>query len=308
MRFRDEYFFLSNFCPVDIKYDGMTFKCAEGLYQALKSNNRTIRELSQSLSGPEAKKLGRNILIREDWDQVKIDVMKLVVHLKFAASRELRERLLATGDIPLVEENTWNDTFWGVCRGKGENHLGRILMEERDRIRNAPPKVIVAGTGHRPPKLGGYSDAAHQILIQYAEEALKYIKPDKVISGMALGWDQALAQAAINLDIPFIAAVPFKGQESRWPIESQERFKRLLSKADETVVTSSSGGYAAWKMTVRNKYMVNNASIILAMYDGSDGGTKNCLNYAKIKNKKIINLYPLWKNNDLKKVKDLVGG
>jgi len=76
--------------------------------------------------------------------------------------------------------------------------------------------MILSGTGHRPDKLGGYSDSAFDNLVKIAEDYLKESKPDKVISGMALGWDQALAEACVNLNIPFIAAVPFKGQESKW--------------------------------------------------------------------------------------------
>jgi ribA/ribD-fused uncharacterized protein len=73
-------------------------------------------------------------LFRADWEAVKLEVMKEILRLKFSEP-SLREALLATGDAPLIEANTWNDTFWGVCRGRGQNHLGRLLEEVREEIR-----------------------------------------------------------------------------------------------------------------------------------------------------------------------------
>ena len=69
--------------------------------------------------------------LREDWETVKIDVMRDVLKSKFSLNSELREKLIATGDVELIEGNHWNDRFWGVCRGKGQNHLGKLLMELR---------------------------------------------------------------------------------------------------------------------------------------------------------------------------------
>lgn len=151
--------------------------------------------------------------------------------------------------------------------------------------------MIVSGTGHRPNKLGGYSKKAFNHLVSIAEEWLKENKPSKVISGMALGWDQALAQAAINCKIPLIAAIPFKGQESAWPQESQYYYMRLLEKA-ENIHIISEGGYSPSKMQIRNEWMVDNSDLVLAMYDGTKGGTQNCIKYIMSKhNKQYINLY-----------------
>ena len=155
--------------------------------------------------------------------------------------------------------------------------------------------MIISGTGHRPDKLGGYSDIAFNKLVKIAEEYLSENRPDKVISGMALGWDQALAQAAINLKIPFVAAIPFKNQECKWPNKSQTKYKTILAAASECVIVCE-GEYAAWKMQVRNKYMVDNSDLVVAMFDGTTGGTANCVNYAISKNKQIVNLYNKWNN------------
>jgi len=136
--------------------------------------------------------------------------------------------------------------------------------------------MIVAGTGHRPDKLGGYNSEADIKLYELAWAWLRKAKPSKVISGMALGWDMALAHAAIDLNITLIAAIPFKGQELKWSAEMQNKYNWVLLKA-HTVVTVCEGGFSAEAMQLRNEYMVDNADIILTVFDGTKGGTRNCL-------------------------------
>lgn len=67
-----------------------------------------------------------------NWNEVKLHIMEHFVHLKFFVDRVLGCSLIATGNAQLIEGNTWNDKFWGVCDGEGENHLGKILMKVRD--------------------------------------------------------------------------------------------------------------------------------------------------------------------------------
>lgn len=151
--------------------------------------------------------------------------------------------------------------------------------------------MIVAGTGHRPDKLGGYNNESFLKLVNIAENALKQMSVTEVISGMALGWDMALAQAAINLNIPFIAAVPFKGYEIMWQEKSKKYYYNLLSKA-KSIEYICEGDYSPEKMQVRNVWMVDNADLILSMYNGDkSGGTYNCIKYIESKNKNNINLY-----------------
>lgn len=150
--------------------------------------------------------------------------------------------------------------------------------------------MIVAGTGHRPDKLGGYDSATTNRLHTLALEYLAFTRPAKVISGMALGWDQALAWAAMDLAIPFIAAVPFEGQQRAWPEVSQLWYDDLIKYADEIVYVCEPG-YAAWKMQVRNQWMVDNADFVVALWDGSAGGTGNCIKYCEKVGKPIDNLW-----------------
>ena len=167
--------------------------------------------------------------------------------------------------------------------------------------------MIICGTGHRPKKLGGYGAHIHTRLVALAEAALRHYRaidiadclllhvhqPEHVISGMALGWDQALAQAAVNQGIPFTAAIPFVGQESRWPEESQQRYHELLSLAHSTI-TLDQGPYSAKLMQERNEYMVNKSTHVLALWNHTPGGTGNCVAYAQSVEKPIINLWQSW--------------
>lgn len=155
--------------------------------------------------------------------------------------------------------------------------------------------MLVAGTGHRPEKLGGYDREAHKLLVNVAIRALKECGATEVITGMALGWDQALAEAAIAVGIPFVAAIPFQGQERRWPDESRKKYHRILSHAADLVVVSE-GEYAAWKLHRRNEWMVDHASAVLAMWDETSftGGTAACLKYARKKEKSVFNAWGLF--------------
>jgi len=134
--FRGEHDYLSNFYSCPVEYDGLTYQNTEAAFQAAKCVDRNEREKFVSLSPGQAKKLGRKVDLREDWETVKIDVMRDVLKSKFSLNSELREKLIATGDVELIEGNHWNDRFWGVCRGKGQNHLGKLLMELREILKD----------------------------------------------------------------------------------------------------------------------------------------------------------------------------
>lgn len=79
--------------------------------------------------------MGRNVVLRDDWERVKLNVMKEILIIKFTTNQGLAEMLLATGEEQLVEGNTWNDHYWGVCNGVGQNHLGKLLEEVRAMLR-----------------------------------------------------------------------------------------------------------------------------------------------------------------------------
>lgn len=153
--------------------------------------------------------------------------------------------------------------------------------------------MIIAATGHRPDKLGGYTEAVDNKLRACATEFLTARAPSKVISGMALGWDMAWAEAAMLLGIPVIAAIPFAGQELRRPQPSRERYEFLVAFAAERVIVCP-GGYDPAKMQRRNEWMVDHADSVAALWNGSAGGTRNCVLYAKRVGKPIDNLLDVY--------------
>lgn len=126
--FSGEYRWLSNFY---IEPDGTH---VEGEYQQAKCRDSEERAAFVGLPPWRAKKLGKRVALRADWEQVKYHVMEVLVWRKFADHAELREKLLATGGARLVEGNYWGDQVWGQCRGKGTNWLGEILMTVRKEL------------------------------------------------------------------------------------------------------------------------------------------------------------------------------
>ena len=134
MFFRNEYWFLSNMYPCEIRVNGLVFTCAEACFQSFKTTDVNERKKFQGIDGFEAKKLGRSVSLRSDWNDIRIEVMSRVIHAKFKQNPDLTKKLQDTGDLLIIEDNTWKDTFWGRCNSKGYNLLGQILMNERDRI------------------------------------------------------------------------------------------------------------------------------------------------------------------------------
>lgn len=133
--FNKEFEFLSNFYPSEIKIEGITFPTVEHAFQALKSLDITERVLIAAEPTPgRAKRAGRRVKLRPDWEEVKVNYMYECVKRKFEIP-ELKRKLLATGDAYLIEGNTWNDTFWGVCNGEGANMLGLTLMKVRSELK-----------------------------------------------------------------------------------------------------------------------------------------------------------------------------
>lgn len=126
---------LSNFWSAFVTLDGMEFPSVENAYQAAKTTDMDARKLFQDLFPGAAKALGKKVTIRPDWEEKKVEIMADLLYQKFSKRNpELRERLKATGSEELVEGNTWGDTFWGVCKGVGQNNLGKLLMRLRTRI------------------------------------------------------------------------------------------------------------------------------------------------------------------------------
>ncbi|MBQ3859590.1 MAG: DUF1768 domain-containing protein [Clostridia bacterium] len=132
--FRGRYAFLSNFHAAPVTFEGMTFPTNEAAFQAAKCLDPDDRVPFTETKNPVlVKRMGRKVTLRSDWEFVKLGIMEKIVRAKFGEHPELAAQLVATGDLPIMEGNSWHDTFWGVdaSTGRGENHLGRILMKVR---------------------------------------------------------------------------------------------------------------------------------------------------------------------------------
>ncbi len=135
-RFDGEYFFLSNFSASPFRINYVLFPTMEHYFQANKADNQNdYLHIAYAHAPGEAKRLGRKIQLRPDWEKIKDNVMLTGLRKKFE-DPELRSLLLATGDEELVEGNYWGDTYWGVCNGVGQNKLGKLLMQVREEIKN----------------------------------------------------------------------------------------------------------------------------------------------------------------------------
>lgn len=133
--FREKNSFLSNFYPCEIVYCEKTYSTVEHAYQSKKCVDEDEAERVRSCPTPgAAKKMSRSIVVRDDWRDVKYDVMLELLRLKFSLGSDLSKLLLDTRDFDLVEGNEWGDVDWGVCKGVGENNLGKLLMRVRDEL------------------------------------------------------------------------------------------------------------------------------------------------------------------------------
>lgn len=127
--------FLSNFYPAPMLFGGILYRTSEHAYQAAKTHNDNSKINISMLETPgQAKRYGKTVKLRSDWDEAKLEIMEAVVCEKFTQNPHLIEMLLATDALELVEGNTWGDTYWGVCNGVGENHLGKVLMNLRESL------------------------------------------------------------------------------------------------------------------------------------------------------------------------------
>lgn len=135
--FQNEHRWLSNFAPVKIKLDGLEFPSVEHAYMSAKSDDAEWKKFCSNPNNKagDVKTQSRNVTLKEDWNEIKLEVMKECVTQKFS-QEPYKTKLLETGTQHIQEGNRWNDKFWGVClkTNKGENHLGRLIMDVRSAL------------------------------------------------------------------------------------------------------------------------------------------------------------------------------
>ena len=135
MFMRNEFAFLSNYYPCTVEYEGLVYNSSEAAFQAQKVTDVNEKKKFCNITPNESKRLGRRVHLRKDWESVKDQIMYEIVKAKFSQNEDFKALLLQVKE-PIVEDNTWNDTYWGVCNGVGKNKLGKILEKIKMEFEN----------------------------------------------------------------------------------------------------------------------------------------------------------------------------
>ncbi len=215
--FQGEHRWLSNFWPARVELDGVFYPTVENAYQAAKALPGS-RDPFASCTPTQAKQLGRRA-VAEDWPSRKVGIMRSLLAEKFSRGTPMAERLLATGTARLVEGNAWGDVFWGVCEGRGENVLGRLLMARRDVLRGLPePELEIEPALLAPTAAsaaGGSTDAA-------SAPARRQTLPDPDFGRMTPAEIEALRERNYRRDthsqaVAIATRIILRGAPPEWP-------------------------------------------------------------------------------------------
>lgn len=142
MLFRGSLDFLSNMYNCTVEYNGCTYRCAESAFQAQKCADEEEKKLFNHIDGFLAKKYGKKVSLRKDWNAVRVSIMEEIIREKFLQHPDLARKLAEVEGV-ISEDNYWKDTFWGVCNGEGKNNLGKILMKIRDELREVTAEIKI---------------------------------------------------------------------------------------------------------------------------------------------------------------------
>ena len=300
-RFAGRWAALSNFAVCDVELDGELYPSSEHAFNAGKTLDPDERAVVRSKStGAKAKAAGQQVTLRPNWsEKVRYEVMAQALTSKFTNPR-MREVLLATGDALLIEgTTTWCDQHWGCCSCKthrswpGQNHLGRLLMAERARVRGDSPDRWrrVAVTGHRPQHMTPLQrDFARAELDRLAVKMRDDHGMMHGIAGMALGADTWWAESVLRAGTALWAYVPFSVQAAKWPREDQDTWRDLMNRASRRVILAE--GYDVRLLHARNDAMIRDADVIIAVHDPdkSTGGTASAVRKASACGKTIVSV------------------
>ncbi len=137
--FHNDYYFLSNFYPCRVVYEGFEYLSTEAAFQAAKTLDAAQRMPFREMTAAESKRAGKLIPLRANWDIVRNQIMEDILKIKFSTWEHLNKKLIETKGTYLIEGNWWNDNYWGFCfcdKCKGipkTNMLGQLLMKVRDK-------------------------------------------------------------------------------------------------------------------------------------------------------------------------------
>ena len=296
--FRGKYGFLSNFHRQAFVLAGLEYGSGEHAFNAGKTLDPEAAEQVRAAATPAiAKRLGRTVPLREQWDDiVRFEVMRVVLEAKFT-NPGLRAHLLATGTALLVEGTTWHDRVWGSCTcdehraWPGANHLGRMLVDLRARLRGDSPDrwTRVAVTGHRPqsltPEQASWATAE---LERLAVKVRDGHGTQVAISGAALGADTWWARAGVRAGLDLWAYIPFLAQPAKWEQADRKRWSALLSISKRTLVLGAD--YDVRLLHARNEFMIRDADMVIAVTDPAKttGGTVSAMKKARAAGKTLV--------------------
>ncbi|MFD8248150.1 NADAR family protein [Nocardia sp. NPDC059691] len=286
-RFRGEHEYLSNFSDYPAEYADVWFPTAEHAFAAAKTTNpRWVEQIEAAATPGEAKKLGRQLPLRPDWEQVKPAVMAEILRDKFTRDPRLRDLLVSTGDQLLIEGNDWNDDYWGRClrpglvTPAGANMLGRTLMQVRGELRGDPsdrwPRVAL--TGHREHLI---SSDAHCWVRAELERIVVKLRDHHVTrtasSGLATGADTWWAEAAFAAGLNVWGYQPFPTQSARWTQTQQADHASICDRLARLVLVADHADRRFFG--VRNQLLIGDAHAVVAVRDPriTAGGTVSAL-------------------------------
>lgn len=153
--------------------------------------------------------------------------------------------------------------------------------------------MILGTSGHRALGEASFPKSAYNAIYEKTKSIFQELKPSRMITGMAVGWDTLVADLCVEMNIPFICALPFNGQEAYWSAYDRKHYNDLLAKAEKIEVINRAG-WANWKYQTRNVWIVDHSDKMLFCYDGGiASGTKNCYDYAVKSGKEIVRINPL---------------
>ncbi len=155
------------------------------------------------------------------------------------------------------------------------------------------PEVLALPVGHRPPRLGGFKPEVEVALLRVARAALATHAPDRIITGMSPGFEQALAQAALDLKIPYVAALRYRNQDSTWPASTRRRYESLLETAADVRILSESNDTLI--VDSYDLMAARSDGLILSLWDGSvDSRTGASVRFLQSQGLKIVQLWGDW--------------
>lgn len=296
--FTGPFEFLSSFHSRPFSWEGRMAQSAEHHYNAAKTDDPTEKSLVYDQQTPgRAKRTGQKVTLRKGWDDhLKTQCMESILQEKFAPGTDLAQHLLGTGDALLIEGNVWHDQYWGQCTCEkhyhwpGANTLGRLLMNQRDALREGAQSFARVGiTGHRPQHL---SPTERGWVAEVLPELMKSLRDNYgaqvAISGMALGADTVWAHSALDQELRLWGYIPSPDQGERWSANDQQAHQELLSQASRVVVLGRA--YDPRWLRARNNLIVRDSNVLVAVHkEGKDsGGTAATIRTALSCNARLI--------------------